>query len=43
VFTGLPFGHSLRKLTLPVGAHARLAVQRNGRATLELSRYPNLL
>ena len=43
VFTGLPFGHSLRKLTLPVGGHARLAVKRNGSAILELSRYPNLL
>ncbi|HVG04286.1 MAG TPA: LD-carboxypeptidase [Burkholderiaceae bacterium] len=43
VYTGLPFGHSLRKLTLPVGGHARLAVNRSGSATLELSRYPNLL
>ncbi len=43
VFTGLPFGHSLRKLTLPVGGHARLAVKRGGSAILELSRYPNLL
>ena len=43
VFTGLPFGHSLRKLTLPVGGHARLAVKRSGSAALELSRYPNLL
>lgn len=43
VFTGLPFGHSLRKLTLPVGGHARVAVKRNGSAVLELSRYPNLL
>ena len=43
VFTGLPFGHSLRKLTLPVGGLARLAVKRGGGAALELSRYPNLL
>ncbi|MBA3253125.1 MAG: LD-carboxypeptidase [Pseudomonadota bacterium] len=43
VFTGLPFGHSLRKLTLPVGGHARLVVKRGGDATLELSRYPNLV
>ena len=43
VFTGLPFGHSLRKLTLPVGGRARLAVKRSGAAELELSRYPNLL
>lgn len=43
VFTGFPFGHSLRKLTLPVGGHARVVVKRNGRAVIELSRYPNLL
>ena len=43
VFTGLPFGHSLRKLTLPVGGRARVVVKRGGRAVLELSRYPNLL
>ncbi|MGZ9058938.1 MAG: muramoyltetrapeptide carboxypeptidase, partial [Burkholderiaceae bacterium] len=43
VFTGLPFGHSLRKLTLPVGGHARLVVKRGGGATLELSRYPCLV
>ena len=42
VFTGLPFGHSLRKLTLPVGGHARLVVKRGGSAVLELSRYPYL-
>ena len=42
VFTGLPFGHSAHKLTLPVGGHARLVVKRDGDATLELSRYPNL-
>ena len=42
VFTGLPFGHSLRKLTLPVGGHARLVVKRGGSAVLELSRYPCL-
>lgn len=40
VYTGLPFGHVPRKLTLPVGGRARLAVRRGGRATLELSRYP---
>jgi muramoyltetrapeptide carboxypeptidase len=40
VYTGLPFGHGARKLTLPVGGRARLAVRRGGRATLELSRYP---
>jgi muramoyltetrapeptide carboxypeptidase len=42
MFTGLPFGHVPRKLTLPVGGRARLTVQRGGRATLELSRYPAL-
>lgn len=42
VFTGLPFGHSPRKLTLPVGGHARLVVKRGGSAVLELSRYPHL-
>jgi muramoyltetrapeptide carboxypeptidase len=40
IYTGLPFGHVRRKLTLPVGGRARLAVRRGGRATLELSRYP---
>jgi muramoyltetrapeptide carboxypeptidase len=43
VFTGLPFGHSLRKLTLPVGGYARLAVKRSGSTVLELSRYPSLV
>jgi muramoyltetrapeptide carboxypeptidase len=42
VYTGLPFGHLPRKLTLPVGGRARLVVRRGGRATLELSRYPSL-
>jgi muramoyltetrapeptide carboxypeptidase len=42
IYTGLPFGHVRRKLTLPVGGRARLAVTRGGRATLELSRYPTL-
>lgn len=42
VFTGLPFGHTPRKLTLPVGGRARLAVKRSGRAVLELSHYPHL-
>ncbi len=40
VYTGLPFGHVKRKLTLPVGGRARLAVRRGGRASIELSRYP---
>lgn len=40
IYTGLPFGHVPRKLTLPVGGRARLAVRRGGGATLELSRYP---
>jgi muramoyltetrapeptide carboxypeptidase len=42
VYSGLPFGHVPRKLTLPVGGRARLVVRRGGRATLELSRYPFL-
>jgi muramoyltetrapeptide carboxypeptidase len=42
VYSGLPFGHTSRKLTLPVGGRARLVVRRGGRATLELSRYPSL-
>ena len=42
VFTGLPFGHCPRKLTLPVGGRARLMVERSGAAVLELSGYPNL-
>jgi muramoyltetrapeptide carboxypeptidase len=41
IITGLPFGHVARKLTLPVGGHARLTVRR-GRAQLALSRYPVL-
>lgn len=39
VFTGLPFGHSKNKLTLPVGGRARLAVKGGGQAVLELSGY----
>lgn len=42
VYTGLPFGHVARKLMLPVGGRARLAVRRGGRTVLELSRYPCL-
>jgi muramoyltetrapeptide carboxypeptidase len=42
VYSGLPFGHVRRKLTLPVGGRARLVVRRGGRATLELSSYPSL-
>jgi muramoyltetrapeptide carboxypeptidase len=42
VFQGLPFGHTARKLTLPVGGRARLAVSRGGKTLLELSRYPHL-
>lgn len=42
VYTGLPYGHTPRKLTLPIGARAHLAVRRGGRATLELSGYPSL-
>ena len=42
VYAGLPYGHTRRKLTLPVGARARLVVRRGGRSTLELSGYPSL-
>jgi muramoyltetrapeptide carboxypeptidase len=42
VLTGLPFGHTACKLTLPVGGRARLIVSRGGKALLELSRYPHL-
>jgi muramoyltetrapeptide carboxypeptidase len=42
VYTGLPYGHQARKLTLPIGARARLRVRRGGHATLELSGYPSL-
>jgi muramoyltetrapeptide carboxypeptidase len=42
VLSGLPFGHSPGKLTLPVGGRARLVVRRGGAAALELSGYPNL-
>lgn len=42
VYTGLPFGHAARKLTLPVGGRARLVVRGAGRATLELSGHPTL-
>ena len=41
VLTGLPFGHSARKLTLPVGAAARLTAGTDGFA-LALSGYPTL-
>jgi muramoyltetrapeptide carboxypeptidase len=42
VYTGLPYGHTPRKLTLPIGGRARLIVRRGGRAALELSGYPSL-
>lgn len=41
VVTGLPFGHVPRKLTLPVGARARLSVA-GGRARLECRGHPTL-
>jgi len=41
VLTGLPFGHCPRKLTLPVGAHARLTARADG-FTLAMSGYPTL-
>jgi len=41
VFTGLPFGHVPRKLTLPVGSSARLRA-RSGRIELSFSGHPTL-
>lgn len=41
VVTGLPFGHCPRKLTLPVGAPARLTAHAGG-FTLAFSGYPSL-
>lgn len=43
VYTGLPYGHGRRKLTLPIGARAKLTVKRGGRATLAFSGYPSLV
>ena len=42
VYSGLPYGHTARKLTLPIGARASLLVRRGGRATLELAGHPTL-
>ncbi len=42
VYTGLPYGHTARKLTLPIGARATLVARRGGRATLDLAGYPSL-
>ena len=39
VYTGLPFGHTPEKLTLPVGGRCALAVS-DGRARMVLSDYP---
>jgi len=41
VLTGLPFGHLPRKLTLPVGARARLQA-RSGRIELAFTGHPTL-
>jgi len=41
ILSGLPFGHVVRKTTLPVGARATLAMRR-GVAHLGFSGYPNL-
>ena len=41
LLTGLPFGHVPRKLTLPVGARARLR-SRSGRVQLSFGGYPHL-
>ncbi|HQR22266.1 MAG TPA: muramoyltetrapeptide carboxypeptidase, partial [Burkholderiaceae bacterium] len=42
VYTGLPYGHTARKVTLPIGARATLVARRGGRATLGLAGYPSL-
>jgi muramoyltetrapeptide carboxypeptidase len=41
IVTGLPFGHGRRRLTLPVGARARLQVQ-GAQASLEFRGYPTV-
>jgi muramoyltetrapeptide carboxypeptidase len=41
IVTGLPFGHVPRKLTLPVGAAARLSI-RDGQAALSFGGHPTL-
>jgi len=41
LITGLPFGHGRRRLTLPVGAQARLSV-REGQAQLQFRGHPTL-
>ena len=40
VITGLPFGHTRNKTTLPIGAKANL-ISRSGNVTLELLDYPS--
>lgn len=42
IYAGLPFGHCRDKLTLPVGARARLRVDERGNAELAFSGYPQL-
>ena len=42
VYSGLPYGHMPRKLTLPIGARAALFVGRGGAGTLRVSGYPSL-
>ncbi|HET8554625.1 MAG TPA: muramoyltetrapeptide carboxypeptidase [Rhodanobacteraceae bacterium] len=42
VVTHLPFGHCRNKLTLPVGARARLRVDADGKAELAFAGYPHL-
>lgn len=41
LITGLPFGHGRRRLTLPVGAQARLSI-RGGRVRLQFRGHPTL-
>lgn len=42
VITHLPFGHCRDKLTLPIGARARLKVDATGQAELAFTGYPHL-
>lgn len=42
IITQLPFGHCRNKLTLPIGARARLRVAGDGKAELAFTGYPHL-
>jgi muramoyltetrapeptide carboxypeptidase len=42
ILGGLPFGHCRDKLTLPIGARARLRVGADGQAELAFAGYPHV-